>query len=178
MFNINLKDVKMLIEREVPQLKSVAVRRVFPDRLEIDVVSREPVAFIDTAKGLVIDKEGVILGRGGIQKDLVEIKGIRFFFSAPARGERINNAMLDKALMLLEGLREKGLTTRHKVKDIDVSDKNNIQLGILGVKVKMGNNDFSQKTDKLKEILEDPDVNVKDIKYIDLRFEEAVISPR
>jgi hypothetical protein len=68
---------------------------------------------------------------------------------------------------------------RENIKDveyIDISGQNNILLGISGVTVKMGADDFSRKIDELKEILNDPNVNMRDINYIDLRFEDPVIS--
>jgi hypothetical protein len=90
----------------------------------------------------------------------------------------VENAMLDKALTLLEELREKRVLSEYRAESINISDKNNIQLEILGVVVKMGSSDFPKKIMKLKEIFEDPDVNVEDIEYIDLRFDSPIISPR
>jgi cell division septal protein FtsQ len=177
-FNVNPENLEILIKEDAPQLKTVVVRRVMPNRLEIDVVPREPAAFINAGRGFVIDKEAVVLSRGKSEKNLVEIKGMRFFFSAPARGERVENAMLDKALTLLEELREKRVLSEYRAESINISDKNNIQLEILGVVVKMGSSDFPKKIMKLKEIFEDPDVNVEDIEYIDLRFDSPIISPR
>ena len=177
-FNVNPGDVKVMVEREAPQLKTVVVRRVMPDRLEIDIVPRSPVAYINSGGGLVIDKDAVVLAKGRNKKDLVEIKGIRFFFSSPPTGEEIKDQMLTKALSLLKEMKEKGLTGKYRVEYVNVSDKNNVLLGILGVMVKMGGDGFSKKINKLKEILEDPDVNIKDIRYIDLRFENPIISPR
>ncbi|MGB2630205.1 MAG: cell division protein FtsQ/DivIB [Candidatus Omnitrophota bacterium] len=177
-FNVNPRDVRMLVKRDAPQFKTVVVRRVMPDRLEIDIVPREPVAYMNTGGGLIIDKDAVILAKGRNRNELVEIKGIRFFFSSPSEGEKVEDPMLDKALSLLKELNEKGITGRYRVGYVNVSDRNNILLDVLGVIVKMGEDGFSRKIDKLKEILEDPDVNIKDIKYIDLRFESPIISPR
>ena len=177
-FNVSPKDLEILIKDDAPQLKKVVVRRVMPNRLEIDVIPREPEAFISSGRGFIIDKEAVVLARGGNEKDLVEIKGMRFFFSAPSRGEKIDSAMLDKALTLLGELREKRISPKYDVESINISDKNNIQLEVVGVAVKMGSSGFPQKIVKLKEIFEDPDVNAEDIEYIDLRFDKPIISPR
>ncbi|MFQ5953072.1 MAG: cell division protein FtsQ/DivIB [Candidatus Omnitrophota bacterium] len=177
-FEVDPGEVAKMIKKESPRLETVIVRRVMPDRLEIDVNPREPIAFINTAGGLVIDKEGVVLGRKGNTEGLVEIEGIRFFFSAPPAGRKIDNAMLDKALTILKELRKKRITGKYPAKYVNVSDRNNVQLVVLDVTVKMGKDNFTQKIKKLKEILKDPDVNIEDIEYIDLRFEEAVISPK
>jgi cell division septal protein FtsQ len=177
-FAINLKQVQSMLKNSFPQLKKAEVRRNLPDQLEIDIISREPVAVIGSSGGIVIDREGVVLGRGEGSKKLIEVKGISFFLNAPARGERITNKTLDKALVLLNGLRKKMHRNVRNMEYVDVSDRNNILLGIYGVTVKMGNGDFSRKIDKLNELLRDPNINMKDINYIDLRFEDVVISPK
>ncbi|MGB2599235.1 MAG: FtsQ-type POTRA domain-containing protein [Candidatus Omnitrophota bacterium] len=177
-FSVNPAEIEIMIRDEAPQLDTVTVRRIMPDRLEIDVVPRRPVAFIDAGEPVIIDAEAIVLSREGSTGDLVQIKGIRFFFSSPSVGERIDNAMLSKALALLDALREKGISGKIPVKFIDISDRNDIQFSILDVRIKMGNSGFPGKIIKLKEILDDPDVDIKDIKYIDLRFEKAVISPK
>ena len=41
-----------------------------------------------------------------------------------------------------------------------------------------GERDFSEKVIKLRQILRDPNIDMKDINYIDLRFQDAVISPK
>jgi cell division septal protein FtsQ len=176
-FSISPKELEILIKSEAPQLKAAVIRRVMPDRLEIDVIPRRPVAFIDSGD-LIIDGEAVVLSAGTDGKDLARVKGIGFFFLRPKVGERIENAMLFRALMLLEGLREKGVSGSFPVDYVDVSDRNDVQLGIRGVVIKMGNEDFPEKIDRLKEILEDPNIDTNDIRYIDLRFETAVISPK
>ena len=178
-FDVNPKDLEIMIKQEAPQLKTVVVRRVMPNKLEMDITPRMPIAFIDSGhKDIIIDAEGVVLSQTGPAKDLPQVKGIRFFFSRPSVGERINNAILSRALMLLESLRQKGLSEAFPVKYVDVSDRNNIQLNIIGITVKMGSGGFPDNINRLKEILEDPKVDTSDIEYIDLRFEKAIISPR
>jgi cell division septal protein FtsQ len=178
-FDVNPKDLEIMIKQEAPQLKTVVVRRVMPNKLEMDITPRMPIAFIDSGhKDIIIDTEGVVLSQDGGTKDLPQVKGVRFFFSSPSVGERINNAMLSRALMLLESLRQKGLSAAFPVRDVDVSDRNNIQLDIIGIKVKMGSGGFPDNINRLKEILEDPEVDTSDIEYIDLRFEKAIISPK
>ena len=83
-----------------------------------------------------------------------------------------------RALVLLEGMRKKMSSEKKYIEYIDISDRNNILLGIHGVPIKMGADNFSRKIDDLKGILKDPDISMRDINYIDLRFDDAVISPK
>ena len=177
-FTVDLKQAQALINSEFPQVRKVEVRRNLPEILEIDIVSREPIAVIDTNGGIVIDAEGVVLAVGEKPEDLIKIKGISFFFNVPLAGERVDNKKLDRAIVLVKVLRRKVCGNGDSIQYVDISDRNNVLIGVSGVIVKMGTDDFSGKIEELKRILNDPRIDVKDIKYIDLRFEDAVISPR
>ncbi len=177
-FTVDLRQVAAGAVSDFPHLKKVDVRRILPDKLEVDLLVRTPVAVIDTGDGMVIDKEGMVLARGMETNGLVKIKGVTFFWGAPSPGEKIKTRPVAKALLLLEVLREKDFIKRYDIEYIDVSDQNNILLNIDGVQVKMGNTDFPRKINRLNEMLKDPRMDLKDINYIDLRFEDAVISPK
>ena len=111
-------------------------------------------------------------------ESLVKIRGVKFILQRPPTGEKLKNESISKALQLLSALLKRGLIRRYDVEYIDVSDKNNCVLNIQGVLVKMGYDDFTWKINKLNEILRDPDIKLDGIAYIDLRFENAVISPK
>ncbi|MBD3379890.1 MAG: hypothetical protein GF408_05450 [Candidatus Omnitrophica bacterium] len=178
-FNVDLKRAKRIIGNDYPHLRGVEVRRSLPDRIAVDIISRKPAAVIDSNGGVVIDREAVVLAIGETPEGLLTVKGINFFISIPSRGERVENSSLEKALDLIDGLKLKMReSSRSRIDHIDISDSNNILLVVDGVEVKMGTDDFPGKIDKLNQILADPAVNFRDISYIDLRFSEAVISPK
>ena len=176
-FKVDLRKVQVLIKNNFPHLKKIEAKRVLPDVLEVDIVSREPAALIKDAGGVVIDVEGIVLAYGKISAKLPKIKGVTFFFSRPKIGEKVGARTLDRALALIKGLESKiSKKEMGKIEYVDVSDKKNTIIVIEGVVVKMGKDRFSDKINRLKEIMIDPNVDLKDISYIDLRFEEAVIS--
>ncbi len=177
-FNVNLKVVRAKVIDRHPHLRKVEVTRVFPDKLEVNIITREPAAYIGSGGGLAIDKEGIVLSRGESSRGLVTIKGISFFLVVPSRGERIDNPALDNALILIEGLNKRSLVKNYNIDSVDISDRNNLVITSSGVRIKMGEDDFTWKINRLAEILRDPNINLKGINYIDLRFENAVISPK
>jgi len=178
MFTINLKQMQMVVESEFPQHKKIEIRRNMPDTFEIDIVSRQPVGVIDTGKGFVVDREGIVLMIGEGSEDLIKIKGITFFLNAPSRGQSVRNASIKDAIRMIEVLNRRPSISGKNIDYVNVSNRNNVLLSINGVIVKMGKDDFTEKIEKLSQILRDPDVSMDDIKYIDLRFEDAVISPK
>lgn len=178
-FTVNLKQISTMVIKDFPYLEEAEVRRSLPDKLEVNLTVRTPVAFIATGSGLVVDREAVVLaGDIDLEKTLVKIKGVSFFYRIPSPGQKVQTGLVNKALSMLGILREKGLIKRHNVRYIDVSDRNNILLCMDGVIVKMGKGGFTGKINRLNRILEDPKIEIKEIRYIDLRFEDAVISPR
>ncbi|MFH1878881.1 MAG: cell division protein FtsQ/DivIB [Candidatus Omnitrophota bacterium] len=175
-FSIDLRQVQILIKNDFPQLKKIEARRVLPDILEIDIISREPVAVIDAGGGIVIDNEGIVLTVGEQTKDLVRIRGLSFFLNMPSRGQKIDNTALGKALVLFEAIRKKMPKILKDVEYIDISDKNNMIVRVNNMNVKMGTEDFFKKITGFRQIMNDPNININDIKYIDMRFDEPVIS--
>ncbi len=177
-FTVDLKQIQVIMKEDFPQFKEIEIRRNFPNMLEFDIVPRTAVAVIDSVGGVVVDSEGIVLAVGESTEEIVMIKGINFFLKMPEKGDRIKNGALRRALLLIRGLSKKGDVDTKNIDFINVHDRNNIQLSISGVVVKVGRDNFVRKIDSLKEILNDPELNMKDLKYIDLRFEDAVLSFR
>lgn len=177
-FSIDLTELAETVKKGFPHVKKVEVRRVMPDRIEIDLVTRMPVAYVEAGKGYVIDKDCIVLAGGMGAQGLIRVKGINYFLKSPLPGDKITAPQVSKAVILIQGLFEVDFTSRYKVDYVDVSDKNNMLLHVNGVVVKMGSEDFTAKINRLKQILEDPKIRADEINYIDLRFKEAVISPK
>jgi len=177
-FKVDLKGMRAIITKDMPQLKKVETRRELPDTIAIDIFSRVPVAVVESSGGIVVDKDGVVLTIGEGDEDLVNIRGLSYFLKVPARGERIKNAALQKALVLIMGISSKMSMLQDKIEYVDISDKNNIVLGVQGVPVKMGEEAFLSKLTTLKKMINDPNLKFGEIKYIDLRFDDPVISPK
>jgi len=177
-FTVDLDHVASMTMQNFSHLKQIEVQRVLPDKLEIDFIERVPAAYLAGSKGVIIDREGVVLSEGNaVNEGLVKITGLKFF-KAPQLGEKLNNKVITKAIHLWEVIREKAFLKEYELDYIDVSDANNILLALDGVVIKMGNYDFAWKLTRLEEILKDPNVKFGEIGYIDLRFTDAIISPK
>lgn len=177
-FSVDLIQIEALIRNEYPQIRNVEVKRRIPNVLEVDIKYREPFAYLDTAGGIVMDRDGMVLSSGDVPEGIVKILGISFFFTRPSTGSRIDNAMLDKALDLIDALRRAARLTGKEIDHIDVSDRNNLVVRVRGVNVNMGADGFTRKIEHLRAIIGDPAIKMEEIRYIDLRFRDPVISPR
>ncbi len=177
-FKVDLRYMKNMIGKDLPQLKKVEARRELPNVLVVDIFSRLPAAVIETSGGIVVDKDGVVLTIGEGKKDLINIVGLKYFLNVPHRGERIDTPSLNKALNLINVIDTRMSSYKDKMEYIDISDKNNLILGVEGVPVKMGIDGFLSKLKILEEMINDPNIKFNDINYIDLRFKDPVIFPK
>jgi len=126
----------------------------------------------------MIDREGVVLSSKRRTNDLVKISGVSFFLRKPVSGEKVDSDQVSQALSLIELLKRDNIIGYHRVKSIDVSDKRNLSLDVDNVNVKMGSGAFGRKAGQLKKMLDDPKVDMGGLDYIDLRFDEPVLSPK
>ncbi|MDP8259219.1 MAG: cell division protein FtsQ/DivIB [Candidatus Aadella gelida] len=177
-FTVNLKQAEDLINNDFRTFRNVEVRRILPDVLEIDITAREPVAVIDAMGGIVVDIEGFVIDVGETPENLTKIKGITFFFRSPAKETFVKNKNLEKALLLMRGIDKILPEVKGNIDYIDVSDNRNTILSVKGVEIKMGSDGYLSKMKNLREIMPDPEMDIRDMNYIDLRFEDAVISPK
>ncbi|KJJ85611.1 cell division protein FtsQ [Candidatus Omnitrophus magneticus] len=178
-FLVDLNWVADSVKKEYSQLKKVEVRRVFPSKIEINFIQREPSVIIKANYDIVIDDDRTVLANDDkIDKSkLPRIIGINLQHYPPP-GERIDSAPLAQTLNLYGVLKANGIAGRFKVNYIDASNTSNILVKLDDFILKLGRDNFLSKLVKFEEISSDPKVNLKDIDYIDLRFEETVISPK
>ncbi|MBL7155595.1 MAG: FtsQ-type POTRA domain-containing protein [Candidatus Omnitrophica bacterium] len=177
-FDININALSSRIKHDYPTVKNAVVKRVLPNRLEIDVIPRIPVARIKARRYFPVDRTGMILSPGIKSGKLPTIIG----FSAWARprvGENLKSRQLESAFLLLDALKESSILSDYNLTTIDVSNYKNISFYIDDtIEVKIGGEDFRKRLEMLKTTLQNPDLDKKNIKYLDLRFKDVVIGPR
>ena len=176
-FEVDINSISSGIKRENPVAKDVVVKRVLPNRIEIDVIPRRAVATIKSSSYFPVDDTGMVLPSGARTDGLPEIIGFSRWFK-PRTGEKVDSPQVDSALRLIDDIEETG-SLRYIVSKIDVANHKNISFYIEdGIEVKIGGEDFQERLKMLAKTLENPRLDTKNIKYIDLRFKDAVIGPK
>ncbi|MDD5634191.1 MAG: cell division protein FtsQ/DivIB [Candidatus Omnitrophica bacterium] len=177
-FTVDLKTLERSIASKYLQLKKIEVKRRLPDTIEVNLIYREPIAVIDSLGGVLVDPEGYVLEIGYKPKSLPVIQGVNFVVNRPVKGQKLTIKSLNTSLAILTAYNQKIPRDKARIEYINSADKNDILLGVAGVQIKMGADDFTKKMDTLKEILYDPNVNLNEMKYIDLRFNEVTMAPK
>ena len=179
-FDINIKGIAQSLETLYPDAKDIIVRRVLPDKIVIDLSFRKPVALVGDTKYRPVDEEGFVLTNADARsmKGLPVITGVDIKNEAKQgkRGHEYRN--LKTALDLLKEISKSRFPTDN-IDTIDAGDVNNMTLHLKdGLEVRIGCENFKERLNRFKKMMRDPRLVVDRIKYVDLRFKDAVIGPK
>ncbi len=180
-FLIDLHKLRQDLLKFHPGFKQVVITRVLPNKLEINIKKRKPVAQIKSARYFLVDETYFILPqvRNFPEADLPIIQGIDI---KPARlkvGQIFKNESLKEAIALIQAISTYTELKRQRLISVDVSDINNIFF-ILGdnIEIKLGDKNYARRLELLDKIISDLSRNFNQIDYIDLRFRNPIIVPR
>ncbi|MDP3789030.1 MAG: cell division protein FtsQ/DivIB, partial [Candidatus Omnitrophota bacterium] len=179
-FRVNLRAIEQHMLNNYHELRSLEIKRSFPDAITVAAVLRKPVAQLAHERYYPIDGECVVLS--GVtdlpDKRLPVISGINVNLPKSI-GKRINSQSLRQALILFKFIKESGILKNHILGEINAGNMKGMSFVLDGnMEVRIGYEDYTVRLKNLKAILADPKIWPSDIGYIDLRFGEPVIGPK
>jgi cell division protein FtsQ len=151
-----------------PWIRSVSVRKEFPDRLHILVSEAEPFALLDMKGHLfIVDDKG---------KMLEELKDGSMPFLPVISGNPFEEKeVFYEAINLAKVIKKTGLLSRKDHIEIIAHKPQEMALNLDGVVVKVGTGEYEEKLVRLMELEEEIKNRLIPVDYIDLRFENRVI---
>jgi cell division protein FtsQ len=151
-----------------PWIRSVSVRKEFPDRLDILVRETEPFALLDMKGRLfIVDERG---------KLLEELRESSMPFLPIISGDPFGDKeVFSEAIRLVRAVKETGLMTRKNRIEIIARKLNEIAVNLDGVVVKVGAGEYEDKLSRLAELEEEILNRHIPVDYIDLRFANRVV---
>lgn len=178
MWNIDLKRVSNRLIEKNSEYRKIIIKRKLPHTLTFRFVLRKPIAQIKSGRYFLVDKYSFILPqvKNVAVVDLPVIKGVDLKLAGVKPGQKCENKAVKNTVALLNAI-DNSFLDLDKIKYVVASDYKNLFFKLKrGVIVKIGDEDFKPRIKKLKYILKE--IKDKDIAYVDLRFEDPVLSPR
>ena len=179
-FKVNLNEAAASLSARFPDAKDVIAKRALPDKLLIVVNFRKPVALLLDAKYFAVDREGYLLSHSAVSSSgaLPAISGIDIKYNGRFI-KKIESKNLKITLELLDEIKRSRLPPGYRLTTIEAGDIKNLSFYLNDIlEIRIGYENFGQRLRLLKKTLKDPRFAVEKIRYIDLRFEDIVISPR
>ena len=175
----------------LPWVEHATVRRVLPNRLQVDITERSPVAFLrEGSQMLLIDAHGVILDRP-LRADF-RFPVVTGIFSGMPLDERAKRMQLFQSFA--QQVEDAQPGAMNQVSEIDLTDANDLTASVTGlqksasangamqadlpVTVHFGNADFGGKFTTLVDNIAQWRATAGTVDSVDLRFgREAVVNP-
>jgi cell division protein FtsQ len=170
----------------LPWVERATVRRALPNRIEVEIVERTPIAFVRDGTDLFLaDKDGMILDRP-LEADFhfPVVIGINAVMPREDRARRMQ--MMSDFMAQIRAVRA---DAGDSVSEIDLSDADDVQATFAGLQasgtaipgallVHFGNSDFHDKFQVLLNNVAQWQAAAGRIASVDLRFErEVVVNP-
>lgn len=151
-----------------PWMRSVVVRKEFPDRLLINIREAEPFALLDMkGKLFIVDDRGVMLEE---LRDIA-IPFLPIILSNPYREKEA----FQEAITLAKAIKNTGLLYRKDHIEIISHKSQEMSVNMDDIVVKVGEGEYEDKLARLADIEEEIKSRNIAVDYIDLRFANRVL---
>lgn len=167
LITISHKEVSQRLLKS-PWIKSVNIRKEFPDTLSILIEETVPFALLDmNGRFLLIDERGEFLE---------ELKSDPIPFLPIITGNPFNEREgFSETLNLAKTMNDMGFTSEREHIEILISKPQELTTIIDGTVVKVGSGDFTEKMKRLIELEEEIKRRKIPVDYIDVRFANRVV---
>ena len=178
LFALDLDALRRSVER-LPWVKAATVRRVWPDRLMIQVTERVPIAFvrIDDSTQMV-DEEGVLLeskGEGLPNFDFPVLMGLESGFETELLTR--NRKRIDLYRRLIRELDDNGAGLSHDLSEVHLQDAGSVSIVLNDdtVLVHIGADHFQERFRRYLAMSREIKQKYRLLESVDLRFENQVV---
>ncbi len=201
-FELDIDTLSAQTKKRHPEFDSVVIARKPPNVVRVNIKYKQPLAllklrprysfFYDKRQVLYYQKAGFVyvpISNDGTilppdvpaSGSLVVFEGVEFNGVIVKVGSACPDKRLSCGVEFLALLKKHWVINGHKVCGLDLTDTKDITLSLDSqIQVRMGEYKINtkQKIVSLKNILENPNIDFHKIKYIDLRFSNAVIGAK
>ena len=178
LFALDLDALRKSVEL-LPWVKAATVRRVWPDRLMIQVTERVPIAFvrIDDSTQMV-DEEGVLLeskGEGLPNFDFPVLMGLEAGFENELLAR--NRKRIELYRRLIRELDDNGAGLSHDLSEVHLQDAGSVSIVLNDdtVLVHIGADHFQERFRRYLAMSREIKQKYRLLESVDLRFENQVV---
>ena len=179
LWRLSLEEARRQVE-SIPWVHSTSLRRFYPNRLEVVVIERAPVAFVNVGGGVkLVDADGTILEKPADSSfDFPVLRGIDSSMSAVDRRARL--ALFQR---FAEELKLRANKRGWIVSEADLSDLADLKAllveGRQTILVHFGDRDFGERFDTFLALLPQVQRASPSVDSVDLRYHgQVVVSPK
>lgn len=179
-FQVDIAALQKTLRVRYPQIDRIRVLRRFPNALLIVAQPRQPYAIVVAGdRAVIVDEQGVVLSLSAEDPPpLPRITGLEAL-AAPALGQPVRRKDLSVGISIIQAIAARDRWKITDIKDVDVSNLSMIPLNLNnGLQVIMDQEQVKYKVRQLDIVLNQLQLDLKEVNYIDLRFKEPVLGTK
>ena len=180
-FMVDLYHLQRKLEIKYPQAAQLSVRRHFPNEVYIEAQKRFPLAAVlINNKMIIIDENATVLAATDkLAKNLPLIVGIRTRYNKIFLGTTIYSREIQTALKVIGAFENNKMLTGQHIVKINVENLSKIEFNLSNnLAIMIDWDKIDEKINSLGIVLTQGRVNLAEVKYIDLRFQEPIIGKK
>lgn len=179
LFRLSLDDARRQVET-IPWVRSASLRKVYPNRLQVDVTERQPIGFVNLPGGLnLVDADGVLLEKPAEGSfDFPVLSGINSSMSLADRKARL--ALFGQ---FAQELKAHPNGAGWLISEVDLADDGDLKAllvqGHQTILVHFGDKDFGERFETFLALLPQVEKAASAIDSVDLRYRgQVVVNPK
>ncbi len=196
LYALDIKAVQRHLQSQYPELTNLRVLKHYPDRVLVVAQRRYPVIKVACKRGeVVLDIKGNVLSLQGSETPLPLLTGKKFFVLEPKMGTSIKGTDIATAIAIATHFRDHPDLREYSLEEINFEhsseiffyvNQNNTLKSPSGeslafaaltdrLKVIIDADKIEEKINMLAMVLAEPKSDMGTIKYVDVRFKEAIL---
>lgn len=174
LLKINAAEIKKNLRLNT-WVSKVNVARNFPDKLNIAVKERNPIAFISLDALYFVDETGTIFKRASIEDD-IDLPVITGLAKEDIEQEAKTSELAISAVNLIHLLADKGIFADDELSEINVDKAYGLTLYTMqqGTRIELGEGDFTDKIARLEKVIRSRN-GLVGIEFIGLNSNRGVV---
>jgi len=180
-FKLDLSSIERQLGYKYPQASELKITRRFPNRIAIMAKKRSPFAQIGVnGKTVVLDDEGVVLTVADKSvEEIPAILGARSDRLRLVRGLPLKGDDVQFALKVIRLVGMNGSLSGYSIDEVNVENLSKVYCLLNNkVQVILDRSQLSHKIRVLGVVLSEGKLDLKEVRYIDLRFKEPIIGKK
>ncbi len=180
-FSVNLDGLQEKLSRKYPQAAHLKIVKRYPDQVAIIAQKRLPLAQINIKnRNYMLDPEGILLPRDErLASGLPVILGWQTVPSKVSLGRVFPGEDIQIGLKIIKNLRTDSTLANYKLDKINVKNLSGISVYFFNAPmVILDSDNVEAKIKVLAMMLSGQNLDLNQIKYIDLRFKEPIINKK
>ena len=179
---INLSEISKIIESH-PYVKATRISNIYPGKLQIEIIEREPIALLNTQPMLMLDAEGYVLPNEQTIKayNLPILTNFNPSIELYPAGKKALSVKVNECIYWINKIKSNYSSLYNNLSEIKITSDNDMELILndFPTHIYLGKDQLWSRINILQEFEKElGSRKITDFSYLDIRYDNQIIAKR